>query len=98
MRIEGLEPGLYHYGARAHCLERLRMMRNVPDKAGQFCVGQRWAREAAALFIMTAVFPRAMWKYPTSRAYRTVLLMQPRMPNILPVATWLDWQLSVPWL
>ncbi len=90
MRIEGLEPGLYHYGARAHCLERLRMMRNVPDKAGQFCVGQRWAREAAALFIMTAVFPRAMWKYPTSRAYRTVLLDAGHVcQTFCLVATWL---------
>jgi len=99
MRIEGLEPGLYHYGARAHCLERLRMMRNVPDKAGQFCVGQRWAREAAALFIMTAVFRVQCG---------SIRLLGPTAPFCWMQATYakhsawwlrgLDWQLSVPWL
>jgi SagB-type dehydrogenase family enzyme len=90
MRIEGLEPGLYHYDARAHGLERLRTMRDVSGKAAQFCVDQPWAREAAALFIMTAVFPRAMWKYPTSRAYRTVLLDAGHVcQTFCLVATWL---------
>jgi SagB-type dehydrogenase family enzyme len=91
MRIEGLKPGLYHYDARAHCLEQLRTMGNAPVKAAQFCVGQRWARQAAALFIMTAVFPRAMWKYPTSRAYRTILLDAGHLcQTFCLVATWLD--------
>ncbi len=90
MRIEGLGPGLYHYDARVHGLERLRIMRDAPSKAAQFCVGQRWAKEAAALFIMTAVFPRAMWKYPTSRAYRTVLLDAGHVcQTFCLVATWL---------
>jgi SagB-type dehydrogenase family enzyme len=84
MRIEALEPGLYYYDARVHGLERLRIMRDAPSNAAQFCVGQRWAKEAAALFIMTAVFPRVMWKYPTSRAYRTILLDAGHvLPNIL---------------
>jgi SagB-type dehydrogenase family enzyme len=90
MRIEGLKPGLYHYDARAHCLEHLRVMENAPAKAAQYCVGQSWARQAAALFIMTAVFPRAMWKYPTSRAYRTILLDAGHLcQTCCLVATWL---------
>ncbi len=90
MHVEGLGPGLYHYDARSHGLERLRIMHNVPTKAAQFCVGQRWARESAALFIMTAVFSRAMWKYPMARAYRTVFLDAGHVcQTFCLVATWL---------
>ena len=35
---------------------------------------QPYFGEAAALFIMTAVFARTMWKYGRARAYRVVLL------------------------
>jgi SagB-type dehydrogenase family enzyme len=34
---------------------------------------QTWYRPAAALVLMTAVFARAQWRYPYSRAYRSVL-------------------------
>lgn len=74
MRVEKIKPGLYHYNSRLHCLERIRGLANPAATAAQFCAQQGWARRAAALFIMTAVFPRSMWKYPTARAYRTVLL------------------------
>jgi SagB-type dehydrogenase family enzyme len=37
-------------------------------------VEQEHARQAAALFLMTAVFPRSMWKYRFARAYRVVTL------------------------
>ena len=33
-----------------------------------------FVRNAAALFLMTAVFRRTMWKYHLARAYRVVLL------------------------
>jgi SagB-type dehydrogenase family enzyme len=90
MRIKGVRPGLYHYQPRTHCLEKLRGLKDAPIRAARFCVGQRWAKEAAALFIMTAVFSRAMWKYPTSRAYRTVLLDAGHVcQTFCLVATWL---------
>jgi SagB-type dehydrogenase family enzyme len=90
MRIDGLKPGVYHYDARGHRLELIETMANAPIKAAQFCVGQRWAGQAAALFIMTAVFPRAMWKYRTPRAYRTVLLDAGHVcQTFCLVATWL---------
>ena len=73
-RITGLPPGLYHYNSKAHLLEQLRIVDNPGIKAAMFCVGQSWTKQAAAIFIMTAVFARTMWKYPTPRAYRTVLL------------------------
>jgi SagB-type dehydrogenase family enzyme len=43
-------------------------------KAAQYCGGQKWVAGAAALFLITAVFPRSSWKYRSPRAYRTVLL------------------------
>jgi SagB-type dehydrogenase family enzyme len=59
-------------------------------RAEKYCAGQRWAGRAAALFIMTAVFPRSMWKYPTPRAYRTVLLDAGHIcQTFCLVATWL---------
>jgi nitroreductase len=41
---------------------------------GEVYVVQPWYRDAAALFLMTAVFSREQWRYPDARAYRVVLL------------------------
>lgn len=71
-RVDGLAPGLYHYAADSHRLERLR-----PGATSRQIVSylprQRWFGSASALFIVTAVFPRMQWKYKSSRAYRAVL-------------------------
>lgn len=72
LRVSGLAPGLYHYAADRHVLDHITD--NVsPGKASKYCAGQSWVKGAAALFLVTAVFPRSMWKYRFSRAYRTVL-------------------------
>lgn len=72
-RVTNLAPGLYHYAANKHALERVSA--GVPrGRASQYCAGQKWVNKAAALFLITAVFPRSMWKYRFPRAYRTVLL------------------------
>src|SRR5208282_1552387 len=73
LKVEGLIPGLYHYNARSHILELLRKGQ-MRDLAFQYCAGQAHAKHAAALFLMTAVFRREMWKYRFARAYRLVLL------------------------
>jgi SagB-type dehydrogenase family enzyme len=73
LRVKGLSPGLYHYNVRSHRLELLREGR-MHSKAVQYCGGQEWVKDAAALFLMTAVFARSMWKYRFARAYRIVLL------------------------
>lgn len=73
LHVQKLPPGLYHYAPERHILQQLHSKAS-DAKAVDYCGGQTWVRNAAALFIMTAVFPRAMWKYRTSRAYRTVLL------------------------
>ena len=73
LRVEGLPPGLYHYATREHSLELLRLG-NLEKQAARYCADQAWVQRAAALFLMTAAFPRVMWKYNSPRAYRTVLL------------------------
>ena len=73
LRVKGLGTGLYHYDARAHALERISAGASA-RKARAYCAEQPYAGRAAALFIMTAIFARTMWKYPHPRAYRVVLL------------------------
>lgn len=73
LRVQGLAPGLYHYDTRRHCLELLRRGR-FATRAVKYCGGQSHAGNAAALFLMTAVFSRVMWKYRVARAYRIVLI------------------------
>jgi SagB-type dehydrogenase family enzyme len=73
LRVKGLEAGLYHYQARDHRLVKLPGKAS-PRLASAYCADQRYFSGAAALFIMTAVFARTMWKYGRARAYRVVLL------------------------
>jgi SagB-type dehydrogenase family enzyme len=72
-RVTSLAPGLYHYAPNKHVLEEVSA--GVPrGRASQYCAGQKWVDKAAALFLITAVFPRSIWKYRAPRTYRTVIL------------------------
>jgi SagB-type dehydrogenase family enzyme len=73
LRVKGLSRGLYHYAPNRHRLELISLS-HATRQATEYCAGQDWVQNAAALFIMTAVWERSMWKYRFSRAYRTVLL------------------------
>jgi SagB-type dehydrogenase family enzyme len=73
LRVDGLERGIYHYQAKDHRLARLPA-KVSPRTARAYCADQPYFSGAAALFIMTAVFARTMWKYGTARAYRVILL------------------------
>ena len=73
LRVTGLDAGLYHYEARDHALEKISRMA-TPQLARAYCADQPFVAHSAALFIMTGVFARTMWKYPHPRAYRVVLL------------------------
>ena len=71
-RVEGIESGVYHYGVRDHLLEVVA----PGDFGGDLTLAalfQEFCAEAAAVFVWTAVFPRAKWKY-RQRAYRYVYL------------------------
>lgn len=72
LRVEGLPTGLYHYVSDRHRLRPIAQ-KVTRRRAVQYCAGQAWVEGAAALFLITAVFPRSMWKYRFPRAYRTVL-------------------------
>ena len=73
LRVKGLGSGLYHYDTRGHALERISCVATA-RKARAYCADQPYAARAAALFIMTAIFARSMWKYRHPRAYRVVQL------------------------
>jgi SagB-type dehydrogenase family enzyme len=73
LKVDGLPAGLYHYNARSHSLECLSKGR-MQDRAVQYCAGNPLVKNTGALFLMTAVFARSMWKYRFARAYRVVLL------------------------
>ena len=89
LRVKGLKAGLYHYHPTRHRLEAIGT-KATRDKAWRYCARQDYVRNAAALFLMTAVFGRTMWKYPHPRAYRVVLLDAGHLcQTFCLVATWL---------
>ncbi len=89
LRIEGLAPGIYHYAADRHRLELMK--RNVTSRhVTRYLPGQPWYKDAAAVFLMTARFPRPQWKYTFARCYRAVLLDAGHLgQTFLLAATWL---------
>jgi SagB-type dehydrogenase family enzyme len=72
-RVDDLAPGLYHYAPGDHLLERLKTGASAAT-IRRYIPGQWWYERAAALLILTAVFPRTQWRYQFPRAYRNVLL------------------------
>jgi SagB-type dehydrogenase family enzyme len=70
--VKGLRPRAYHYDAATHELVDLRRGVSAP-LIERLLANQDYYRGAAAVIVMTAVIARSMWKYPRSRAYRTML-------------------------
>jgi SagB-type dehydrogenase family enzyme len=70
--VEGLAPGLYHYSALQHSLER-----TAPSPAAspmEMVKGQDWANAMPAIIFLVAVLNRTTWKYNDPNAYRVVLI------------------------
>ena len=89
LRVKGLRTGLYHYHPARHHLRRISK-NATREAASLYCARQGYPRNAAALFLMTAVFRRTMWKYGHARAYRVVLLDAGHLcQTFCLVATWL---------
>jgi SagB-type dehydrogenase family enzyme len=89
LRVKGLSAGLYHYHPAHHHLKRVST-NATRDRAWLYCARQDHVRNASALFVMTAVFRRTMWKYDVPRAYRAVLLDAGHLcQTFCLVATWL---------
>ncbi len=72
-RVRSLDPGIYHYAADRHALERVPGSAK-PPAFDEMLPTQWWYRDAAALVLFTAVFERTRWRYRSPRAYRAVLL------------------------
>jgi SagB-type dehydrogenase family enzyme len=89
LRVKGLHRGIYHYRADRNSLELLS--RSATERRlVKLCAGQDWIHRCSALFVMTAVLPRVMWRYDFSRAYRVVLLEAGHFcQTFCLVATWL---------
>jgi SagB-type dehydrogenase family enzyme len=71
--VAGLQRGVYHYDAARHHLVDLQ--RPMSSKQIQRLLGnQHYFAGAGAVIVMAAVFGRTMWRYPSSRAYRSILI------------------------
>ena len=71
--VDGLRPGLYHYGVRRNRLELLRPG-DLRSEAVAIASGQSWIRGAAFLCVLTAVTERVFWKYQMADGYRLFFL------------------------
>lgn len=83
-KVEGLEPGLYHYRVAgidilerpiaegSHALEQLESG-DLRGDISAAALDQLMCAKAGAVFLWTAVFGRSVWKY-RERAYRYVYL------------------------
>jgi putative peptide maturation dehydrogenase len=75
--VEGAEPGIYHYGVRAHTLELVAPLDSPTAGAtiSSFTAGQTYFAPAGLAIVLTARFERSFWKYrrhPT--VYATALM------------------------
>jgi SagB-type dehydrogenase family enzyme len=72
LNVKGVKAGAYHYDADTNELVHLRK----PPAVGALThalADQDYFARAGALVVMSALFERAMWRYPFSRAYRSIL-------------------------
>jgi SagB-type dehydrogenase family enzyme len=87
--VAGIEPGVYHYAADVHRLERLTFVAEAPA-FDEVLPTQWWYRDAGALVLLTAVFERTRWRYEGPRAYRAVLIEAGHLcQTFCLTATWL---------
>jgi SagB-type dehydrogenase family enzyme len=71
--VDGLPPGVYHYVPYAEGLEQVRGGAVPAALVGYLFMSQRWAAEAAAVLVLSAVCRRSLGKYG-DRGYRYLLL------------------------
>lgn len=71
-RVQGMQPGIYHYNVKGNLLETLT---TNPDDLESLREGlyYSWSREAAVILFITAVWNRNMMKY-RDRGYRIILM------------------------
>lgn len=70
--VEGLSPGIYHYSALQHNLERLEV--DSYQRPSVYLADQEWVNEMPAIIFLVAEIGRTTWKYNDPNAYRVVLI------------------------
>jgi SagB-type dehydrogenase family enzyme len=70
--VKEIEQGLYHYNIKNHSIEEIKLG-NFGEKLARAALDQEMCADASVVFIWTAVFRRAKWKY-SQRAYRYIYL------------------------
>jgi putative peptide maturation dehydrogenase len=76
-RVDGLAPGLYHYGVEHHVLELLDDLvgRDLVALNEELLAGQAHLAGASVVFYLTSRYARTFWKYPRhAKAYKVLLL------------------------
>ncbi len=70
--VEGLEPGIYHYSAYDHTIDRVDA--SITASPSQLLKDQDWANEMPVVIFLVAVLRRTTWKYNDPNAYRVVMI------------------------
>jgi len=76
-RVEGIDPGLYHYHPVDHALEPIRTMSaaDATELARRFVAAQAYFIDAQVFVIPVSRFRRNFWKYRNhAKAYRALIL------------------------
>ena len=71
--VQGLTPGIYHYAADRHALERIRGRVSL-ERMQAYLPNSGYFASASVMVFFTAVFARILWRYEYSRAYRAALV------------------------
>ena len=70
-KVDGLDPGVYHYSAFEHSLKRIG---EAKHELSDYVGSQDWADSMSCVIVLAAYFERTMWKYDDPNAYRVVLI------------------------
>lgn len=72
-KVEGLDPGVYHFWSDSDKLGRIKAVER-DFSFGMMNAGQMFSDDLSASVIITCRFGKLSWKYAHSRAYRVALL------------------------
>jgi SagB-type dehydrogenase family enzyme len=73
VRVDGLQPGLYHYLPQGNSLESTGLMGDLSAPVAEACLGQRVVSTASAVIVFAAVMERTARRYH-QRAERYVMM------------------------
>lgn len=72
LRVDGIEPGIYHYQVKEHALALMKAG-DYTEIVPPLLSGQAFTSKCAVIFLLTAIFQRTTRKYG-ERGYRFVML------------------------